>query len=247
MEEFEWTVVNEGHLLDAMVGHKPVGKLKIPYPVLIFIQVFWMFLEFLGVNKYFQMAFICDKFTDNLHKDIDPEKIWAHLETMYNLEVLDESESIPFPNGEKEFILPESEFGSLINKKEEEKSKLQTGKGGRETPKLLKEIKKEEKTQVKTLKEHRDSKEGKDNNKTQMLALKKEIKKEMDIIKKTPGKGRIVNSFPKEEKIIKIKSDETPKTSKRPTRGSLKPNDDSGSSGKSSPITVTATPKRRRI
>lgn len=26
MEDIEWTVVNEGQLLDAMVGHKPVGK-----------------------------------------------------------------------------------------------------------------------------------------------------------------------------------------------------------------------------
>lgn len=25
MDDFEWNVVNEGHLLDAMVGHKPVG------------------------------------------------------------------------------------------------------------------------------------------------------------------------------------------------------------------------------
>lgn len=193
---------------------------------------------FLGVNKYFQMAFICDKFTDNLHKDIDPEKIWAHLETMYNLEALDESESIPFPNSEREFILPESEFGMYINKKEEEKHKSQALKAGRETPKLVKEVKKEEKVPNKTLKEHRDSKDGKDNNKTPIS--KKEIE-----IKKTPGKGRNANSSLKEEKTPKVK-DDTPKV-KRPTRGSLKPNDDSGSSGKSSPITVTPTPKRRRI
>lgn len=190
------------------------------------------------------MAFICDKFTDNLHKDIDPEKIWTHLETMYNLEALDESESIPFPNSEKEFILPESEFGNLINKKEEEKSKLLVPKGGRETPKLVKEIKKEEKTPMKTLKEHRDSKEGKDN-KTP-LSVKKEIKKESDI-KKTPGKSRNINTSIKEEKMPKIKNEDTPKLTKRPTRGSFKPNDDSGSSGKSSPINVTPMPKRRRI
>lgn len=186
------------------------------------------------------MAFICDKFTDNLHKDIDPEKIWAHLETMYNLEALDESESIPFPNSEKEFILPESEFGSLINKKEEEKHKLQPSKGGHETPKLVKELK-EEKTPVKALKEHRDSKEGKDNNKTPLSAVKKDMEP-----KKTPVKGRSSNVNLKEEKTPKNKSEDTPKP-KRPTRGSLKPNDDSGSSGKSSPVTVTPTPKRRRI
>lgn len=27
MEDFEWTAVNESKLLEAMVGHKPVGKL----------------------------------------------------------------------------------------------------------------------------------------------------------------------------------------------------------------------------
>lgn len=26
MDDFEWNVVHEGQLLDAMVGHKPVGK-----------------------------------------------------------------------------------------------------------------------------------------------------------------------------------------------------------------------------
>lgn len=238
MEDFEWTVVNEGHLLDAMVGHKPIGKLKSFRPV----SCFSYFFLILGVNKYFQMAFICDKFTDNLHKDIDPEKIWTHLETMYNLEALDESESIPFPNSEREFLLPESEFGSLINKKEEEKHKLQPTKGGRETPKLIKELKKEEKTPVKALKEHRDSKEGKEINKTTISTAKKEVE-----TKKTPGKGRMSNANVKEEKTPKNKSDDTPKPAKRPTRGSLKPNDDSGSSGKSSPVNVTPTPKRRRI
>lgn len=27
MDDFEWTAVNESKLLEAMVGHKPVGKL----------------------------------------------------------------------------------------------------------------------------------------------------------------------------------------------------------------------------
>ncbi|KAJ8957673.1 hypothetical protein NQ318_017565 [Aromia moschata] len=192
MDDFEWNVVNEGQLLDAMVGHKPVG-----------------------VNKYFQMAFICDKFTDNLHKDIDPEKIWAHLETMYNLEALDESESIPFPNGEREFNLPEADFGNLINKKDEEKNKSQPQKGGRETPKLVKETKKDEKTPVRNQK---DNKEGKDVNKTPAVA-KKEIKKEVEKTK-APVKGRNSIGTPKEEnKSGKSKSDDTPKPAKRPYQG----------------------------
>lgn len=32
MEEIEWNVVNEGQLLAAMVGHKPVGKSEITLP-----------------------------------------------------------------------------------------------------------------------------------------------------------------------------------------------------------------------
>lgn len=192
------------------------------------------------------MAFICDKFTDNMHKDIDSHKIWTHLETMYNLEALDESESIPFPNGEREFNLPEADFGNLIDKKEEEKGKIATQKIGLETPKTLKDIKREDKTSVRNQKERRDSKEGKDNNKTPSTS-KKEIKKEIEK-NKTPKSRNSIITVTKDEKSPKIKLEETPKLAKRPTRGSLKSNDDSGSSGKSSPITVTpSNPKRRRI
>lgn len=217
-DEFEWNVVHEGQLLDAMVGHKPVG-----------------------VNKYFQMAFICDKFVDHVHKDIDSRKIWTHLETMYNLEALDECESIPFPNSEIEFKLPESEYGNLINKKDEE---LQLIKTPSEiiTPKQVKEVKKEEKIPNKNQKERRDSKEGKDINKTPIA--KKEIKKEPEKAKPI-AKGRISISSNNESKSGKAKAEDTPKLLKRPTRGSLKTNDDSGSSGKSSPITVTPTTAKR--
>lgn len=191
------------------------------------------------------MAFICDKFTDNMHKDVDSDKIWTHLETMYNLEALDESESIPFPNNEREFRLPDADFGIMINKKEEEKGKIQAPKIGGETPKAIKDTKKEEKTSVRNQKERRDSKEGKDSSKTPSTS-KKEIKKEIEK-NKTP-KNRNSITATKEEKSPKIKLEETPKLAKRPTRGSLKSNDDSGSSGKSSPITVTpSNPKRRRI
>ncbi|CAH1116725.1 unnamed protein product [Phaedon cochleariae] len=217
MEDFEWNVVNEGQLLDAMVGHKPVG-----------------------VNKYFQMAFICDKFTDNLHKDINSDKIWAHLETMYNLEALDECESIPFPNTEREFNLPDSEYASLIGKKEDKK--VQTPKSNQELSKSLKDFKKEDnKTPVRLQKDQRD-RDGKDNR-----TPKKDMKKEPEK-SKVPVKGRTSISAGKDDnKTPKSKSEDTPKLTKRPTRGSMKPNDDSGSSGKSSPITVAPTAKRRRI
>ncbi|XP_057653431.1 MRG/MORF4L-binding protein isoform X1 [Diorhabda carinulata] len=214
-DEFEWNVVHEGQLLDAMVGHKPVG-----------------------VNKYFQMAFICDKFVDHVHKDIDSRKIWSHLETMYNLEALDECESIPFPNTEIEFKLPESEYGNLIIKKDEELTK----NINENATKQVKEAKKDEKTPNKNQKERRDSKEGKDNNKNPIA--KKEIKKEPEKAKPI-AKGRTSTSSNNESKSGKSKFEDTPKPSKRPTRGSLKSNDDSGSSGKSSPITVTPTTAKR--
>ncbi|KAF7268610.1 hypothetical protein GWI33_018300 [Rhynchophorus ferrugineus] len=213
MDDIEWNVVNEGQLLDAMVGHKPVG-----------------------VNKYFQMALICEKLSESLNKDVDPQKIWQHLETMYNLEALDDNESVPFPNNEREFSLPASEFGVLLNKKEEDDKK-----SGRETPKLSKEAKKEDKTanKNKDATPRRDSKEGKEG-KTPGTN-KKELKKDSEKGGKPPGKSR--NSLSAKED----KGKETPKPTKR-TRGSLKPNDDSGSSGKSSPITVTpSSGKRRRI
>ncbi|XP_030750321.1 MRG/MORF4L-binding protein [Sitophilus oryzae] len=215
-EDIEWNVINEGQLLDAMVGHKPVG-----------------------VNKYFQMALICDKFSESLNKDIDPQKIWAHLETMYNLEALDENESIPFPNNEREFCLPESEFGMLLIKKEEDDEKTSM-----EMPKLARDTKKDEKTLTKNTKDttlRRDSKEGKDNNK--MLSNnKKDIKKEAEKSGKPSSKNRNSTNVKDDNK-----GRDTPKPTKR-TRGSLKPNDDSGSSGKSSPITVTpSSAKRRRL
>lgn len=191
------------------------------------------------------MAFIVDKFTDTINKDINPQKIWSHLETMYNLEALDESESIPFPNTEKDFVLPESDFGNLLTKKDEDKTSKTQPQKGRETPKNMKEIKKEDKaTPIKKEAQRRDSKDSKD---SKTPVAKKELKKEPEKTKPAV-KGRNSVSTPKDDaKSGKNKSDETPKQTKRPTRGSLKPNDDSGSSGKSSPITVTPTVKRRRI
>ncbi|XP_044746333.1 MRG/MORF4L-binding protein-like [Coccinella septempunctata] len=229
MDDIEWTIANEGQLLDAMVGHKPVG-----------------------VNKYFQMAFICEKFNNNINKDVDPDKIWAHLGTMYNLEALDENESIPFPNSEKEFALPDDDFASLISKKEEERKSLQKG---RDTPKLIKETKKElkeEKMPARNLKDtpRRDSsssnKETRDRESPRSsVSAKKEVKKETEK-SKSSTKNRSSNSVSRDDHK-KNKIDETPKTSKRPLRGSLKAEDGS-SNGKSSPVPTTpGSVKRRRI
>lgn len=179
-----------------------------------------------GVNKYFQMAFIWDKFTESLNKNIQSERIWEHLETMYNLEALDESESLPFPNDEREFCLPEAEFGALKSRKEEKiNEEKKFSQKGRETPKNMKEVKKEEKlVTVKTTKEDRAT-----------PTPKKETKKEPEKAKIV--KGRNSTGSGKEEG----------KPARRPTRNNQKA-DDSGSSGKGSPVTVTpSVPKRRRL
>lgn len=173
------------------------------------------------------MAFIWDKFTESLNKNIQSEKIWEHLETMYNLEALDESESLPFPNDEKEFYLPEAEFGILKSRKEEKNDEKKQTQKGRETPKNVKEIKKEDKnTTAKNTKEDKD--------RTTPIP-RKEVKKEPEKAKIV--KGRNSTGSTKEEKPLV----------RRPTRNNQKA-DDSGSSGKGSPVTVTTSaPKRRRL
>uniref|UniRef100_A0ACB8F690 Uncharacterized protein n=2 Tax=Sphaerodactylus townsendi TaxID=933632 RepID=A0ACB8F690_9SAUR len=67
-----------------MLGHKPVG-----------------------VNRHFHMICIRDKFSQNIGRQISSKVIWDHLSTMYDMQALHESEILPFPNSEKNFILPE--------------------------------------------------------------------------------------------------------------------------------------------
>lgn len=175
------------------------------------------------------MAFIWDKLTESLNKNIQSEKIWEHLETMYNLEALDESESLPFPNEEKEFYLPEAEFGALKLRKEEKNDEKKQTQKGRETPKNVKDIKKEEKP-----------------------VTNKNVKEEKDRATPTPRKE--VKKEPEKAKIVKgrnstgsVKEESNKPAARRPTRNNQKA-DDSGSSGKGSPVTVTpSAPKRRRL
>ncbi|XP_043270225.1 MRG/MORF4L-binding protein isoform X2 [Venturia canescens] len=101
-DEFEWNVENEIQLFFAMNGHKPVG-----------------------VNKYFHMVCIWEKFRAATHKDISLKPIWDHLESMYDLMALDDMEDLPFPSNEVDFNLPEGEFHNLMKssrKKEEPES-----------------------------------------------------------------------------------------------------------------------------
>lgn len=92
-ENIVWGVDMEINLFHAMRGHKPVG-----------------------VNRNFQVALIHDKLNNISHKKITAAQIWKQLGVMYDLNALNESEILPFPNKETDFILPEEEYKELIQK-----------------------------------------------------------------------------------------------------------------------------------
>ncbi|KAG8447207.1 hypothetical protein GDO86_014613 [Hymenochirus boettgeri] len=83
-EPVQWSPEVEVCLFHAMLGHKPVG-----------------------VNRHFHMICIRDKFSQNIGRQISSKVIWDHLRSMYDMQALHESEILPFPNSEKNFILPE--------------------------------------------------------------------------------------------------------------------------------------------
>ncbi|XP_078362029.1 MRG/MORF4L-binding protein-like isoform X2 [Oculina patagonica] len=89
-EVLVWTPELEVSLFHSMKGHKPVG-----------------------INRHFHMACIHDKFATSTGKrNISSKQIWEHLQELYNLQALDDLESIPFPNDETEFNLPDEIFES---------------------------------------------------------------------------------------------------------------------------------------
>jgi len=89
-KEHKWNVEDELKLLQAVLHNKPIG-----------------------VNKHFSMVKIVDQLRTSLKRHITTDEVWAHLETMYNLKALDDFETVPFPNEEIEFSLPESEFPQI--------------------------------------------------------------------------------------------------------------------------------------
>uniref|UniRef100_A0A131Z4I4 MRG-binding protein n=1 Tax=Rhipicephalus appendiculatus TaxID=34631 RepID=A0A131Z4I4_RHIAP len=75
-ETLDWNVDTEVQLFHAMKGHKPVG-----------------------VNRYFQMACIHEKFSASLNKDISSQTIWDHLDTMYDMAALGMQGSLDLVGG----------------------------------------------------------------------------------------------------------------------------------------------------
>lgn len=94
MSELEWTTEDEIQLFHALEGMKPVG-----------------------IGKHFVMGAIGDRLSESLNRSIPRDEIWKHLRTIYNLDLLDEREPIPFPNRKQEFQLPDVDFKSLMSLK----------------------------------------------------------------------------------------------------------------------------------
>lgn len=102
-EEMEWSAEEQVQLFLALGGLKPIG-----------------------INKHFYMVCICERLSTALKRDISPDTVWAHLKKLYNLEALDKVVSLPFPQEQRDFVLPEADFGLLMAKKliEVEEKKL---------------------------------------------------------------------------------------------------------------------------
>ncbi|XP_016989751.2 MRG/MORF4L-binding protein [Drosophila rhopaloa] len=92
--DHEWSAEEELQLFHAMEGLRPVG-----------------------INKHFYMSCIAQRLSKSLNREMPSELIWRHLGTMYKLKELDDLESLPFPNEEREFSLPEQDYGTLQTKK----------------------------------------------------------------------------------------------------------------------------------
>lgn len=93
-EEMEWSAEEQVQLFLALGGLKPIG-----------------------INKHFYMVCICERLSTALKRDISPDTVWAHLKKLYNLEALDKVVSLPFPQEQRDFSLPEADFGLLMTKK----------------------------------------------------------------------------------------------------------------------------------
>lgn len=83
------------------------------------VQLFYALngLKPTGINRHFYIVCAAEKLSKALNVEFSTEQIWNHLQSMYNLEAIEAHEMIPFPNEEKDFVLPEADFASLMAKK----------------------------------------------------------------------------------------------------------------------------------
>ncbi|KAG8037874.1 hypothetical protein G9C98_006085 [Cotesia typhae] len=242
-EDFEWNVENEIQLFFAMNGHKPVG-----------------------IHKYFHMLCIWEKFRTAINKDVSLKAIWDHLETMYDLIALDDTEDLPYLSSEVDFTLPESDFMDLMKNKQKDESETKNKdiKDKGKDIKKEKELKETPKREI-IAKDQKTPKEADYKKKDDLkkivkdVELKKDKQREGKEIKKdnkslkNRGKGKeeadestpvssITIQPAKKERKDSDASRETPKrVPKRPTRQSI----DNANKTSSSPRD-TPPPKRRR-
>ena len=90
----DWTAENEVRLFYAMKNRKPVG-----------------------IDRNFQMILINASFNEMVHKQVPSSVLWEHLESMYDMEALNDNHS-PASSivDEKDFALP-SDFDDLIKER----------------------------------------------------------------------------------------------------------------------------------
>lgn len=80
------------------------------------IQLFTALLQHkpVGLNRHFQLLCIQQLLEENGVKDVRINQISAHLDRLYDMASLDETEMISFH--ECDFFLPEGEFGEYIER-----------------------------------------------------------------------------------------------------------------------------------
>lgn len=88
----EWTVLEEIRLFQALRHNKPVG-----------------------VNKHFAIIKVVDQLNTSMGKHYTIAEVWDYLSNIYNIDALDDFETVPFPNEVVDFSLPESEFPDAIS------------------------------------------------------------------------------------------------------------------------------------
>ena len=144
------------------------------------------------------MALICEKFEALVGRPVSPEILWKQFNSMYDMAALDKKESIPFPNDEEDFNLPEDEFGDLMTEKVEKAkpepvSEPSPVKDGRSTPKVSKDnkqtketVNRKEKEKEKEKEEEKEKKVESDEKESE--SDKKETEEPENEVKKGKGK-----------------------------------------------------------
>ena len=59
-----------------------------------------------GINRFFQMIFVQEEFNRLTGQEVTSEVIWKYLDTLYDMDALNENEDLPFNNEQSDFVLP---------------------------------------------------------------------------------------------------------------------------------------------